>query len=129
MYWYADPFWCFQKRRQALEEKRFRLQQEELRLHFEAKMVKTTADEAVYAIMATASLPKLKPIKLEKGIQVQDPPVTSPHAKTTIRGEMHHPGQGVSVDSVTYAVYWQRESEKGNNWFAAATDCPSVSAE
>ena len=104
MYWYADPFWCFQKRREALEEKRFRLQQEELRLHFEAKMVKTTADEAVYAIMATASLPKLKPIKLETGIQVQDPPVTSPHAKTTIRGEMHHPGQVVSVDSVTYAV-------------------------
>ena len=62
-------------------------------------MVKTTADEAVYAIMATASLPKLKPIKLETGIQVQDPPVTSSHAKATIRGEVHHPGQGVSVDS------------------------------
>ena len=79
--------------------------------------------------MTTPSLPELKPIKVEAGLQVQDPPVTSLHAKTTIRGEVRHPGQGVSVDSVTYAVYCQRESEKGNDWLSAATDCPSASAE
>ena len=33
------------------------------------------------------------------------PPVTSPRAKTTIPGEVHHPGQGVSVDSVLYGPF------------------------
>ena len=45
--------------------------------------------------MTTPSLPELKPLKVETGLQVQDPPVISSHAKTIIRGEVPHPRASV----------------------------------
>ena len=93
------------EKRQTLDEEKFRLQQEELRLNLEAEMVKTTAKERVYAAMTSPSLPEVKPLKLETELQDQDPPRTSPRAKRSFPGEVHHPGQGVSVDSVPYSQF------------------------
>ena len=45
--------------------------------------------------MTTPSLPELKPLKVETGLQVQDPPVISSHAKMIIRGEVPHPRASV----------------------------------
>ena len=50
---------------QTLEEKKFRLQQEEFRLKLEVEMVKTTAKERVFAPMTSPSLPEVKALKLE----------------------------------------------------------------
>ena len=93
------------EKRQTLEEKKFRLQQEELRLNLEAEMIKTTAKERVYAAMTSPSLPEVKPLKLETELQDQEPPRTSPRAKRSFPGEVHHPGQGVSMDSVPYGQF------------------------
>ena len=49
----------------TLEEKKFRLQQEEFRLKLEVEMVKTTAKERVFAAMTSPSLPEVKALKLE----------------------------------------------------------------
>ena len=87
------------EKRQALEEKKFRLQQEEIRLKLEAKVVKTSAKERVYAAMTTPSLPELKSLKLETEFQDQDPPVTCSRTKRTIPREVPHPGQGASEHS------------------------------
>ena len=64
------------EKHQTLEEKKFHLLQEEL--HLNAKMVKTTAKERVYAAMTSPSLSEVKPLKLETELQDQDPPLTSP---------------------------------------------------
>ena len=93
------------EKRQTLEEKKFRLQQEELRLNLEAEMVKTTAKERVYAAMTSPSLPEVNSSKLETELQDQDPPLTSARAKRSILGEVHHPAQGVSMDSVPYCQF------------------------
>ena len=93
------------EKRQTLEEKKFRLQQEELRLNLEAEMVKTTAKERVYTAMTYSFLPEVKPLKLKTELQDQDPPLTSPHAKKSIPGEVRHPGQGVSVDYIPYGRF------------------------
>ena len=50
---------------QTLEEKKFRLQQEEFRSKLEVEMVKTTAKERVFAAMTSPSLPEVKALKLE----------------------------------------------------------------
>ena len=50
---------------QTPEEKKFRLQQEELRLKLEVEMVKTTAKERVFAAMTSPSLREVKALKLE----------------------------------------------------------------
>ena len=52
------------QKRQTLDEEKFRLQQEELRLNLEAEMVKTTAKERVYAAMTSSSLPEVKAFKI-----------------------------------------------------------------
>ena len=93
------------EKRQTLEEKTFRLQQEELRLNLESEMVKTTAKETVYTAMTSPSLPEVKPLKLETELQDQDPPLTSACTKRSIPGEVHHPAQGVSMDSVPYCQF------------------------
>jgi len=69
------------EKRQTLEEKKFRLQQEELRLNLEAEMVKATAKERVYAAMTSPSVPEVKPSKLETELQDQDPLVPAPARK------------------------------------------------
>ena len=53
------------EKHQTLDEEKFRLQQEELRLNLEAEMVKTTAKERVYAAMTSSSLPEVKAFKIE----------------------------------------------------------------
>ena len=95
------------EKRQTPEEKKFRLQQEKLRLNFKAEMVKTTAKQRVYAAMTYSSLLEVKPLKLETELQAQDqdPPLSSPRTKRSIPGEVHHPGQGVSMDSVPYGHF------------------------
>ena len=55
--------------------------------------------------MASPSLREVKPLKLETERQDKYPPVTSPRAKKSISGEVHHPGQCVSVDSVPYGQF------------------------
>ena len=47
-------------KRQALEEKKFRLQKEELHRRLKGEMVKTTADERIYAAMTTPSVQQLE---------------------------------------------------------------------
>ena len=47
----------------------------------------------------------MKPLKLETELQDQDPPLTSPRVKKSVPGGVHHPGQGVSVDSVPYGQF------------------------
>jgi len=86
------------EKRRAFEEKKFHLQQEELRLNLETEMVKKIAKERVYAAMTTPSPPELKPLKLETQLQEQDPPATTPRARKSFSGEVHHPGKGVSAD-------------------------------
>ena len=103
------------EKRQTLEEKKFHLQQEELRLNLEAEMVKTTAKERVYAAMTSPSLPEVKPLKLETELQDQEPPRTSPRAKRSFPGEVHHPGQGVSMDSVPYGQFDYQASTVGED--------------
>ena len=93
------------EKRRAFEEKKFRLQQEELRLNLEAEMVKKIAKERVYAAMSTPSLPELKPLKLETELQDQDPPAASPRTRKSFSGVVHHPGQGVSADSAPYCQF------------------------
>ena len=48
-------------KRHALEEKKFRLQKEELHRRHKGEMVKTIAEERIYAAMTTPSLQQLKP--------------------------------------------------------------------
>ena len=53
------------EKRQAQEEKKVRLQQEESRLNLEAEIAKTSAKEKALGTLATPSLSQLKPVKLE----------------------------------------------------------------
>ena len=57
------------EKRQALEEKKLRLKQEESRLNLEAEIAKTTAKERAFAAMTT---PELNPDKLEQKFNDQD---------------------------------------------------------
>ena len=57
------------KKQEALEEKKFRLKQEEWRLNLEAEIAKTTAKERAFAAMTT---PELKPTKLEYKFKDQE---------------------------------------------------------
>jgi len=57
------------EKRQALEEKKFRLKQEESRLNLEAEIAKTTEKERAFAAMTT---PELNPDKLEQKFNDQD---------------------------------------------------------
>lgn len=90
------------KKRQAIEEKKFHLQQEEFHLKLEAEVVKTSAKKRVYTAMTTPSLPELKPLKLETEFQDQDPPITCSRAKRMIPREVPHPGQDASGNSVPF---------------------------
>ena len=56
------------ERRQVLEEQKFRLKLEELRLNLEAEIAKTVAKEQVLAAIVEQSLRSvsLKPVKSEK---------------------------------------------------------------
>lgn len=62
-------------------------------------MFKTTSKERVHAAMTTPSLPELKRLKLETELQDQG---STCHQSPR---EVHHPGQGVSVDSVLYGPF------------------------
>ena len=70
------------EKRQALEEKKFRLQQEESPLNLEAEIAKTSAKEKAFAALSTPSLSQLKPVKLESRFDDKDfsyaPPVEKP---------------------------------------------------
>ena len=83
--------------------------------------------------MTTPSPPEVKPLKLETELQDQDLAVTSRRAKKSIAGEVPGRVSGFCSESLLpvglSSVYSQQGSEKGNDWFAAATDCSSVSAE
>ena len=70
------------EKRQALEEKKFRLQQEESCLNLEAEIAKTPAKERAFAALTSPSLSQLKPVKLESRFDDKDfsyaPPVEKP---------------------------------------------------
>ena len=61
------------EKRQALEEKKFRLIHEESRLQFEAEIAKKSAKERALAAMTTLFLLQLQPVKLEPEFNDQDP--------------------------------------------------------
>ena len=57
------------EKRQTLDEEKFRLRQEELRLKLKAEMAKTTAKERVYAARTSSSLREVMPLRLETELQ------------------------------------------------------------
>ena len=81
------------EKRQALEEKKFRLIHEESRLKFEAEIAKKSAKERALAAMTTLFLLQLQPVKLEPEFNDQDSAVPFRVSRTT-QEEYPHLEQG-----------------------------------
>ena len=81
------------EKRQALEEKKFRLKHEESRLKFEAEIAKKSVKERALAAMTTLFLLQQQPVKLEPEFNDQDSAVPFRVSKT-IQDEYPHLEQG-----------------------------------
>ena len=108
------------EKRQALEEKKFRLQQEESRLNLEAEIAKTSAKEKAFAALTTPSLSPLKPIKLESRFDDKDfsyaPPIEKPaveklhYADHDFQSTSAYCGPPVRLEEPTADQDFQRET-------------------
>ena len=79
------------EKRQALEEKKFRLKQEKSLLNLEDEIAKITANERAFAAMTT---PELNPVKLEQKFNDQDDVTSSLENKSSAGERIHYGDQG-----------------------------------